>query len=59
MTFELKLFAVSVYENKLCFEFKNKLRAIHPQHSKILEKVFIHFDIFVKNFALAQIFMFV
>ena len=61
MTFELKLFAILVYENKLGFKFKNKLRSISCSAQQNFEKLFCLFYYFLqkKDFALALIFLFI
>ena len=59
MTIELELFAVSVHKNKLCFEFKNKVRAISCSTKQNFGESFIYVAVLVKNFASAQIFMFI
>ena len=47
MTFELKLFAVSVYKNKLCFKFKNKLRAISCSTQQNFGEIFLFILLFL------------
>ena len=49
MMFELKLFAASVFENKLCFKFKNKLRAISCSMQQNFGEIFYLFCCFCQK----------